>query len=564
MKIIYNITLLIFLYILSNSASAQNFSWAKQLGGNGNDLARCVVVDASGNVYTTGRFEGTADFDPGSGFYSLTSYGFGDIFISKLDASGNFVWANQIGGIDYDMGNTIAIDDYGNIYIAGSFGNTVDFDPGSGIYNLTAQGGVDIFISKLDNSGNFIWAKRIGASGTDAVRSIAIDNNGNSYATGIFSGTVDFDPGSGTSNLIATFSEVFILKLDEIGNFSWVKQLGSAGNMSEANSIAIDLSNNVYTTGIFYGTADFDPGIGTFYLTTTGNGPADAFVSKLDSSGMFVWAKQLGGPNYEGSNGLALDNDANVYLTGFFFGTADFDPGPLVYNLMDNGNADVYITKLDSSGAFIWAKQMGGTAYAEGAGIAIGVNNSVQTTGVFSGTADFNPGSGIHNLTSDGSNDIFISKLDSSGNFLSAFQIGASGFDVGFSIATDSLATYISGQFQNIVDFDPGLGIFDMIAAGSGSECFVMKLSDSPTSLNDYNNPNDLINIYPNPSNGEINISSLTSIDKVTITNTLGQIIYGTASKETNLSIQITEAGIYFIQIKLPDISITKKIIVIN
>ena len=129
-----------------------------------------IAIDpASGAIYTTGFFSATVDFDPGAGVFNLTSAGSGDIFISKLDASGNFVWAKQMGGIAYDKCYSIAIDTAGSgaLYTTGVFEGTADFDPGAGTLNLTPAGQYDIFISKLDSSGNFVWAKRIGGTGRD-------------------------------------------------------------------------------------------------------------------------------------------------------------------------------------------------------------------------------------------------------------------------------------------------------------------------------------------------------------------------------------------------------------
>ena len=121
-----------------------------------------ISVDAAGNVYTTGFFSRTVDFDPGAETANLTSAGAADIFVSKLDNAGNFVWARNMGGTsgDFDVGLGVIVDAAGNVYTTGYFNGTADFDPGAGTANLTSAGGADIFISKLDNAGNFVWALR--------------------------------------------------------------------------------------------------------------------------------------------------------------------------------------------------------------------------------------------------------------------------------------------------------------------------------------------------------------------------------------------------------------------
>src|SRR5262245_21645591 len=120
-------------------SQSPNWLWAKGEGGIGRDDGMAIAIDSSGNVYTTGIFSSTADFDPCPGFFNLVSNGQTDIFILKLDSSGNFVWAKQIGGATYDAGESLAIDSIGNVYITGAFSGTVDFDPGAGVFNLTSD-----------------------------------------------------------------------------------------------------------------------------------------------------------------------------------------------------------------------------------------------------------------------------------------------------------------------------------------------------------------------------------------------------------------------------------------
>ena len=140
------------------------------------------------------------------------------MFVSKLDSAGAFVWAKQLGGTDSDQANSVAVDSSGNVYTTGSFSGTADFDPGAGTTNLTSAGSSDVFVSKLDSTGAFVWAKQFGGTGSDASNSVAVDSSGNVYTTGSFSGTVDFDPGGGTANLVSTGNgDVFVSKLSSAG-----------------------------------------------------------------------------------------------------------------------------------------------------------------------------------------------------------------------------------------------------------------------------------------------------------------------------------------------------------
>lgn len=483
------ITILIFFTkIFTGNAQNLDLAWAKRIGSSGNDIANSLVVDANGNTYTTGSFQGTVDFDPGPGTFNLTSSGLDDIFIVKLDALGNFIFALEMGGSNNDVANSIAVDMSGNIYSTGRFWGTADFDPGPGSFNLTSFGLNDVFISKLDPSGNFIWAKQMGGPNPDNLfdigYSIAVDLNGNVFTTGAFSATADFDPGPGTYNLVCAGNvDLFVSKLDPNGNFVWA--IGVGGTAGEGGyGLKLDPNGNVYITGLLGSESsgvDFDPGPGVAMLYGDG-----AFVYKLDGNGNFGWARALReSPLNNLSSGLGwsidLDSNGNVYTTGNFTGTFDFDPGPGTYNLTTLTNVmDIYISKLNSAGDFLWAKQLSGTttgAVNQGTSIVAGSNGNVFTTGSFLTTVDFDPGPGTYNLVTAGSSDIFISTLDSTGNFISAKQMGGTNFDKGSSIKIGVSGTiYVTGSFNQITDFDPCPGNYDLTSAG-GYDIFITKFA---------------------------------------------------------------------------------------
>ncbi|HKR07075.1 MAG TPA: SBBP repeat-containing protein [Bacteroidia bacterium] len=466
----------IFCFVISQALYAQSpaFEWAKNMGGYyGFATGSEVALDISNNVYTTGYFEGRVDFDPGAGTAYLTSAGNYDIYITKSDASGNFLWVKQLGGTFSDQSSSMVVDGAGNLYVTGSFNGTADFDPGVLTYNLTSIGSEDIFICKLDPSGNFTWAQKFGSTWDDDASSVVIDGAGNVYTTGSFMGNVDFDPGAGSYflNTGGNFSNVFISKLNSLGNFVWARRMG--GSIAVGRSIAIDASWNIYTTGYFANTIDFDPGAGTFNLTSAG-GSQDIFISKLNSLGNFVWAKQLGGTLCDYGNSIKTDGSGNVYTIGTFWGTGDFDPGPAVFNMTSLGDQEVFISKLDASGNFLWATQLGGVSSEYGSSITADMAGNVYTTGNFSGTVDFDPGAGTFNLTA--STDVFVYKLNSSGNFAWAKQLGGTLSDYGSSIAVDGSGNvHVAGSFNGTADFDPGAGSFILIALG-GSFGFTSKL----------------------------------------------------------------------------------------
>jgi hypothetical protein len=213
--------------------------WAKQFTNaylDNGDPGASMAIDSRGYTYTAGFFADTSDFDPSNSTFYLIPYrsGIADIFITKLDPFGNLVWAKQFAGAGYKNDVSIAVDSSGNVYTSGWFADTLDVDPGNGIYDLIGSSAVDIFISKLDSSGNFVWGKEIGGPTAQAASSISVDNDDNVYITGSFYGTVDFDPGSGISNLTPVGGEdIFVAKFDSNGNINWAKEFGGTGMMLE-------------------------------------------------------------------------------------------------------------------------------------------------------------------------------------------------------------------------------------------------------------------------------------------------------------------------------------------
>ncbi len=474
--------------LLSLLAHAQypELDWAHSAGSSSTDNGLAVTTDAAGNVYVTGFFVGTVDFDPGVGTTNLTSSGSVDIFVTKFDVGGNLVWAKKMGGTSSDMGKAIAVDATGNVYLTGHFSTTADFDPGVGINNLTSAGSWDAFVCKLDVNGDFVWAGSLGGLSFDMGNGIALDAANNVVVVGHFSNSGDFDPGAGTTTFnSAGLDDVFMVKLNRItGNLLWAKQIGDIGG-DQALAVAIDASDNILTTGVFGNSVDFDPGAGTFPLTAIGN---DAFVLKLNTNGDFIWAAGMGGNNDDVGRAIKVDATGNVYSTGYFVygdGTPhDFDPGAGVFNLTPTpafslSNKDIYISKLTSAGNFVWAKQLGGVGSEEPFALALDASANVYTTGTFSGTVDFDPSSSIFSFTANGFSNIYLSKLNSSGDFIWAEKpVGTyAGFGRGISVSATN-EVIITGSFDSTVDFSAGSCDFSLTTNGQ-SDIFIQKLNQS-------------------------------------------------------------------------------------
>ncbi len=444
--------------------------WAKRIGGNQGDESGDITHDANGNVYVTGLIHGPVNFDPGGSDFTLSSTGPGG-FISKYDPDGRFVWAKRIGEQGYSYGRVLKADDFGHLYIAGGMGEETKFDPGA---PTLGPGGM--YILKLDTAGNFIWAKNLSPNGFMVPNAIDIDPYGNIYATGEFSGTLAINlPGSQVNVTSNGLNDIFVVKLDSTGEVTWVKGFGG-GNVDNAYSIAVDGSGNVYTTGAYSGTLDFNPDPNEdFKITASTSGTnREAFISKLDAAGNFVWAKTFAGRG-EG-NGITVGTCGNIYATGYFNGPVDFDPGPL--QELITGSYSLYVANLDTAGNVLWVKSIGRNIFPFS--METDQQSNVYVTGRFNASRmNFNPGQGASDtfyLSSVKWDDAFILKLNAAGNFAWATSFGSEAADAGRALSIDkNNYVHATGIFQLDLISDTAFNKFSLKSSGA-YDIYTMKM----------------------------------------------------------------------------------------
>ncbi|MGB3228169.1 MAG: T9SS type A sorting domain-containing protein [Saprospiraceae bacterium] len=445
--------------LLSTSVFAQEFDWNKSLKGTGEIGGNAIAVDSSGNIYTSGFFTETADLDPGPGTQNVTAKGdYGDAFISKMDSKGNLVWVKvypqsddpddiqligdkgyiyatggsfdgkmliskldldgnelwvgKIGGPSQIGSASITVDSLSNIYITGQFRGKVDFDSGPGVFTLSPTGSskANIYVLKLDVNGKFIWVKAFESESACHGISVKVDLNNNVCILGNIIGPVDFDPGPGVFKLSSNERQYdgFICKLDSNGKLIWAKNFGGK-KIEFTRYLDLDSKGNLYCTGYFYDIADFDPGPGVYELTCSGRD--DIFICKFNRNGELQWAKKVGGVGSDISWSVNVDQHDDVFLTGSFEVTSDFDSIPGAQSLTSFGKADIFILKLDSNGHFKCVKRIGGKGFDAAYDIKTDAKDNIYLTGIFQDTVDFNPGNGISNFINFGITNYYLLKL---------------------------------------------------------------------------------------------------------------------------------------------------------
>lgn len=380
----------------------------------------------------------------------------------KLLCQPAYQWSAPLHSYLAAEANDVVADDSGNVYSAGIFTDSMDADPGPGVYTLHSAGQEDIFIIKLNPAGNLIWAKEIGGPSREYIYRITLDNNGHLIIPGFFNLTVDFDPGPGVSNLTVVGGENgFVLKLDASGNYLDVKGLLGSGAIWP-HSVTTDSASNIYLAISLMGNVDCDPGSGVYSLTSAGSW--DAVICKYDSAMNLLWAKRMGSSDWDIVNAIRVDAFGNVYSVGNFSNVGDYDPGPGIYNLVCAGNENVFISKLDSTGNFVWAKALRGSIYSHCWGLAVDPAGNAYLSGGYMGSVDFDPDGGTFILTSAGAWgwNPYVCKLNSSGGFCCAKDFGAGGYSAAITLDKAGIVSSTGYIHGDTIDFDPGPGVFNV------------------------------------------------------------------------------------------------------
>lgn len=317
--------------------------WGHGIGGLSDDWVNNLVIDGD-NLYVTGQFIGTVDFDGTEETLEINStldkY---DGFLAKYNLDGEISWVFRMGGVDDDFANEVAVDGEGNIIVTGTFQGTGDF---WGQLLYAADGAMagwpkegDAFIAKYNSESDLIWAKSIVGDNesnggySNTINALAVDGENNIYITGLIYGEGDFDMNE-DENILETYADYdsYFAKYNADGELQWVHT--TAPKVTGYNlDMAIDGNNDIYLTGHFgYSSgvpyeADFDFNTDSIYALQS-LGDNDIYIAKYHSDAELVWAYNLGGSGYDFATAIDIDKEYNICVGGWFYESDDFDANP--------------------------------------------------------------------------------------------------------------------------------------------------------------------------------------------------------------------------------------------
>ncbi len=413
---------------------------------DGLPVAECsggITAGDEGSILITGGIMG----DPSAATREFTrdEMGiFGHAFLGEIDCTGSVTWVRYWGGQNLIGGKFIDLDDLGNIYVAGTFKGTGDFDPGPSTVACSSIGDLDVFLCKFDSSGRFQWVRTWGNQNLDDPLALAVSQDGHVYVVGALLDPVDFDPGPGSSVREGLGS--YLTCFDSEGVHQWVCTWGGL-----VWDFALDQSGNFYLTGQFNGTTDLDPGSGIAEFTAE-RSSTNGYLLKLDSGCGMQWVRTWGGEGSNHGTGVAVGSSGTVFVTGFLSGEVDFDSGPGIEERASSGSWDAFASSYDRDGNLLWVRSWGGGDDISAHGLTLDQSGGIYITGSFTGTVDFDPGPDLRIETCSveleilgGSfslrdYDAFLSKFDGSGEFQ---WVATTGGDV--TQADDALALLDSG-----------------------------------------------------------------------------------------------------------------------
>jgi hypothetical protein len=439
--------------------------WAAQIGSTGSDVGNGIATDTSGNVFATGTYGAALTLYNSSGVSNsaLPFTGGSDVFVAKYSSTGAVLWAAQIAGTSTstDVGNAIATDTSGNVFVTGRYTAALTLYNSSGTSGATLGlvAGSDCFVAKYSSTGTVLWAAQIAGTSLDDIgQGIATDSSGNVFVTGYYNSALNLYNTGGTTGATLAYSgsqDCFIAKYTSAGAVSWAARIASSG--SEVGwAIATDTSGNVFVTGVYGAAVTIYNTGGTSGATLPFTGSYDCFVAKYTSAGAVSWAARIAATGASDDEGRAIATDAsgNVFVTGWYSAALTLynTGGAVGATLPFTGGNDVFVAKYSSAGAVLWAAQIAGTTTStdQGLGIATDASGNVFVTGYYSAALTLYNANGTAGATLSftGGSDVFIAKYNPDGFIANAPTPASSNVLVSATYTPSTFSPFVNGSTQ--------------------------------------------------------------------------------------------------------------------
>lgn len=532
--------LMLAFFISTFPAGAQCWHWALNMGGSNHESPTSISIGPNGYTAITGEFMGTFIL----GNDTLTGSAFRDVFTAIVDSNGVVLkgMAGVGDGVE-NIGNGIATDTNGNIFITGNFTDTITFDD----VPLVSAGDGDIFIVKYDASGNLLWAKSAGGGSDVYANDIAVDPAGNCYVVGEFYDSASFD-GHVVYSTIA--QDVFTAMYDPDGNAMWAE---SSGGLSGdwGTGIAVDSLGNVFIAGYFQSQFVFNE------ITHSSEGNRDVFVAMYDVSGSPQWAVTGGGEQNEFFNKIAVDaSGSKVYATGEFESSSVLIGGITLQNAnVSPPRRDVLLMSFSAAGVAQWGIRAGSEEHDYANDVTVDDNGDVYITGIFNDTIVFDDITLINP-----SGDLYLAKFDPSGNAVWAKipEANTAGAE-GLSVAAFGNRPLIAGSL--VAGMGPPILVFDddtLISNGS-TDAFIAKIGPPCTVVtgveDHFDNPVSP-GVYPNPFRDRLTIRLTDEVRgpvDLKLYNLQGGLVLSDRSyvrENVNIRTDHLPTGVYFLHLR--------------
>ena len=521
---IFNFLILIPFLMSTFQSFAQAWNWVNTFGDLGTETIEGLIVNTASDFIISGTF---SESFPLNGI-TLTSSGEKDVFIAAINANMETAWAISGGSNLNDELTSITKDASGNIICTGAFWLEATFEDET----ITTSGNPKgIFILKLNEEGEKLWLRQIDGADLKAATTVQSDAEDNIFISGYF----DQELHLGDTIITANGStDSFIAKYDADGQLIFARNIGYKGD-TRAIAMALSNSGKIVLGGFYNDTTII--ALDTLPANTTDR---DVFIACLDSSGLPMWGRKAGGVHDDELTGIIIDEEENIFATGYLVGVMSLDEGISIQS--SNGNADIYLLKYNIDGTPISARALGGELVQQTTDIAI-FNQTILVSGFFQGDMDFD---GI-NLSAEDNINGFIAGFDKNLFIKWAETIEGSGnvFANRIGVNTNMENTVlIGGSFSNTIQFNetiyPSNGSFDI---------FLSTLSMDITSVASPYNTKPYLKVFPNPSGEHVNIDTNLSHFDLAIMDKAGRLCLSDKNT-TRVDISNLPSGVYLLHLQ--------------